>query len=229
MAETPTKIDLGPIRNFLTPETEDDETNAHDEQPKLEPDDVSRISKAEEAADDSEWIAIKDMFEGMKRDALPKSVPCPVHRENAPANRPGINSKYRQILIEWLLEVASEEKFRRQVYNIFQLNLHLKRVETHQLRNHRILTLINRTTLHLCISILDRYIFYCTNELPKAQLQTVGTSALFLAGKMEEVTPPILDRLVEFGDGAVDFDDLIKVVGGRSWKTSTRLSNYTGH
>lgn len=63
----------------------------------------------------------------------------------------------------------------------------------------------------MCISILDRYIFYCSSELPKAQLQTVGTSALFLAGKMEEVTPPILDRLIEFGDGAVDFDDLIKV------------------
>ena len=48
--------------------------------------------------------------------------------------------------------------------------------------------------------------------MPKGQLQTIGTACLFIAAKMEEVTPADLYRLVEFGDGAVSINDLIKVV-----------------
>ena len=48
--------------------------------------------------------------------------------------------------------------------------------------------------------------------IPKSQLQTLGTSCLYLAAKMEEVTPPDIYRLVEYSDGAVTIDDLVKIV-----------------
>ena len=53
---------------------------------------------------------------------------------------------------------------------------------------------------------------YYRDNIPARQLQTIGTAALFIAAKMEEVTPADLHRLVEFGDGAVVVDDLIKIV-----------------
>jgi cyclin E len=71
---------------------------------------------------------------------------------------------------------------------------------------------IFRLTFHLGISILDRYLYYRKDDIPQSHLQTIGTSCLFIAAKLEEVTPPDLHRLVEFGDGAVVADDLIKIV-----------------
>ena len=70
---------------------------------------------------------------------------------------------------------------------------------------------IFRTTFHLAMSLLDRYTYY-RNIIPKSQLQTLGTSCLFLAAKMEEVNPPDIYRLVEYSDGAVTIDDLVKLV-----------------
>ena len=61
------------------------------------------------------------------------------------------------------------------------------------------------------MSLLDRYTYY-RNIIPKSQLQTLGTSCLFLAAKMEEVNPPDIYRLVEYSDGAVTIDDLVKLV-----------------
>jgi hypothetical protein len=61
------------------------------------------------------------------------------------------------------------------------------------------------------MSLLDRYTYY-RKIIPKSQLQTLGTSCLFLAAKMEEVNPPDIYRLVEYSDGAVTIDDLVKLV-----------------
>ena len=61
------------------------------------------------------------------------------------------------------------------------------------------------------MSLLDRYTYY-RPIIPKSQLQTLGTSCLFLAAKMEEVNPPDIYRLVEYSDGAVTIDDLVKIV-----------------
>ena len=46
----------------------------------------------------------------------------------------------------------------------------------------------------------------------KNQLQTIGTAALLLAAKLEEVVPPDVCKLVDFGDGAVELQHLIKIV-----------------
>ena len=54
-----------------------------------------------------------DLYQGMVKDAMPKRVPCPIHRPEDPRSLGKVSLRHRQILIEWLLEVASEEKFRR--------------------------------------------------------------------------------------------------------------------
>ena len=71
---------------------------------------------------------------------------------------------------------------------------------------------------------MDRYLFYRDN-VPARQLQTIGTAALFIAAKMEEVTPADLHRLVEFGDGAVVIDDLIRIVSMKLIVTSFFFSD----
>ena len=62
----------------------------------------------------------------------------------------------------------------------------------------------------MCLSILDRFLHFSTSA--QKNLQTVGTAALLLAAKLEEVVPPDIYKLVDFGDGAVDIQNLIKIV-----------------
>ena len=68
-----------------------------------------------------------------------------------------------------------------------------------------------RTTFYLAISILDRYLHQATS-VQRCHLQTIGTAALLLAAKLEEVVPPDIFKLVDFGDGAVEITHLVKVV-----------------
>ena len=49
--------------------------------------------------------------------------------------------------------------------------------------------------------------------MEKNYLQTIGTAALLLAAKLEEVVPPDIYKLVDFGDGAVEIAQLVKIVG----------------
>lgn len=159
--ETPTKVDLQP--NFLTPETDEEHSTVG--------------LPIKESAKKS--FPYQELYRGMINDLKDKTVPCPIYNAADAATEGRVTERHRAILIEWLLEVATEERYRR-------------------------------TTFHLAMSILDRYLYYRQN-VPKSQLQTVGTSCLFLAAKMEEVTPPEIYRLVEYGDGAVVIDDLVKI------------------
>ena len=63
----------------------------------------------------------------------------------------------------------------------------------------------------MAISILDRYLHQAT-VIHRSHLQTIGTAALLLAAKLEEVVPPDIWKLVDFGDGAVELTHLVKVV-----------------
>ena len=72
-------------------------------------------------------------------------------------------------------------------------------------------TKLLRTTFYLAISILDRYLHQAT-QVQRSHLQTIGTAALLLAAKLEEVVPPDIWKLVDFGDGAVEIAHLVKVV-----------------
>ena len=42
-----------------------------------------------------------------------KTVPCSIYNPHDPATEGKVTEKHRAILIEWLLEVATEEKYRR--------------------------------------------------------------------------------------------------------------------
>lgn len=58
-------------------------------------------------------MTVFELFEGMERDSYPKMVPCPIQMADMPDTAGRVSERHRQILIEWLIEVASEEKFRR--------------------------------------------------------------------------------------------------------------------
>jgi len=163
-SETPVKEDkpiLPNLENLLTPET--DEENSTEGLP------IKESAKR--------CFPYQELYRGMVNDL--KTVPCSIYNPHDPATEGKVTERHRGILIEWLLEVATEEKYRR-------------------------------TTFHLAMSLLDRYTYY-RKIIPKSQLQTLGTSCLYLAAKMEEVNPPDIYRLVEYSDGAVTIDDLVKL------------------
>ena len=54
-------------------------------------------------------MTVKEIFVSMKKEAHEKSVPIPSYTEHL------IQDRHRQILIEWLIEVATEERYRRYV------------------------------------------------------------------------------------------------------------------
>jgi len=165
--ETPTKQFNG-LKDMLTltPETDDD-CGKHKDTKK----ETQMVSRP--LTDQTEWMTVKEIFASMKKEAHEKSVPIPCYQEHM------IQDRHRQILIEWLIEVATEERYRR-------------------------------TTFYLAISILDRYLFHA-KDVQRSHLQTIGTAALLLAAKLEEVVPPDIWKLVDFGDGAVEITHLVKV------------------
>ena len=55
-------------------------------------------------------MTVNDIFLTMKKEGFQKSVPCPIQSDKYPHL---ISERHRQILIEWLIEVATEEKYRR--------------------------------------------------------------------------------------------------------------------
>ena len=52
-------------------------------------------------------MTVKEIFASMKKEAHEKSVPIPSYDKHM------IQDRHRQILIEWLIEVATEERYRR--------------------------------------------------------------------------------------------------------------------
>ena len=51
---------------------------------------------------------------------------------------------------------------------------------------------MNRETFHLAISYIDRYLSV-TRDVRRTELQLLGTAALLVASKLEEIRPPHLD------------------------------------
>lgn len=77
-------------------------------------------------------------------------------------------------------------------------------------------------TLYLCVHMLDRY---CSEErVPRAKLQLVGVTALFLATKHEEIYPPEVRDCVYITDRAYDRQEVLdmeqKILKALNWKIS---------
>ncbi|RUS18295.1 cyclin-like protein, partial [Endogone sp. FLAS-F59071] len=89
-----------------------------------------------------------------------------------------INSNMRAILVDWLMEVASELKLSGET--LYMANRQL---------NNCFLPAVNYT---------DR--FLSSVRVIRTSFQCVGIAALFVASKYEEVNPPFLSDLVEITD-----------------------------
>ncbi|XP_064489877.1 G2/mitotic-specific cyclin-B2-like [Ornithodoros turicata] len=64
-------------------------------------------------------------------------------------------------------------------------------------------------TLYLTVAVLDRYLQ--ENEVSRSKLQLVGTTALFIACKYEEMYVPAVDDFVHISDDAFSKSDLLKM------------------
>lgn len=53
--------------------------------------------------------------------------------------------------------------------------------------------ILRRNTLHLAISILDRYLML-TEGFQRTLLQLLGVSCLYIASKIEEIDPPLMEN-----------------------------------
>ncbi|CAL8281049.1 unnamed protein product [Arctogadus glacialis] len=65
-------------------------------------------------------------------------------------------------------------------------------------------------TLHLAVSYLDRFLSY-TTSMKRAKLQLVGTVALLLAAKYEEIYPPEMEDFVYITDGTYEQKQLVRM------------------
>ncbi|XP_056450552.1 cyclin-A1 [Gadus chalcogrammus] len=65
-------------------------------------------------------------------------------------------------------------------------------------------------TLHLAVSYLDRFLSY-TTSVKRAKLQLVGTVALLLAAKYEEIYPPEMEDFVYITDGTYEQKQLVRM------------------
>ncbi|KAM3849486.1 cyclin-A1-like [Diretmus argenteus] len=63
-------------------------------------------------------------------------------------------------------------------------------------------------TLHLAVSYLDRFLSR-TSSVKRGKLQLVGTAAMLLAAKYEEISPPGLDQFVYLTDGTYTKQQLV--------------------
>jgi cyclin E len=81
-----------------------------------------------------------------------------------------ILKKMREILVDWMMEVAEE-------------------------------FMIKRDTVYVAVDYVDRYISLADYELPKNELQLIGTSALYMACKVDEVYVPRIGDFALATDG----------------------------
>jgi len=67
---------------------------------------------------------------------------------------------------------------------------------------------LKQETIFLTVSILDRYL--ARVQVPRKRLQLVGTVALFIAAKFEEIDPPQAEKLVYMTDNTCTQSDIFK-------------------
>ena len=64
-------------------------------------------------------------------------------------------------------------------------------------------------TLYMTVNIIDR--FLCKCPLKKDNLQLLGITALFIAGKYEEIYPPDLKNYIKLCDSHITEDDIFNL------------------
>lgn len=89
-----------------------------------------------------------------------------------------INARMRSMLLDWLMDVCADKH-------------------------------LHRETFHLCVDYIDRYINMIGAEqvLPQ-RLQLIGSTALVIAAKIEEIYPPKIIEIAEYTDGCCTDQDI---------------------
>jgi hypothetical protein len=82
-------------------------------------------------------------------------------------------------------------------------------------------------TLHLCVSILDRYL--SVEEVERSKLQLVGVTSLLLACKYEEIYPPLVKDCVYITDKAYTHQDILDMESHILYKLNFQLSAPTSY
>nr|CAD2201875.1 unnamed protein product [Meloidogyne enterolobii] len=95
-----------------------------------------------------------------------------------------INPKMRAMLIDWLMDVCADKH-------------------------------LHRETFHLCVDYVDRYLglgsnFDFNHQISPGNLQLIGSTALVIASKIEEIYPPKVAEIADFTDGLVLSFNLIQ-------------------
>lgn len=111
------------------------------------------------------------------------------------AYHPGLQSRMRSILLDWLIEVCDVYKLHRETYYLAVDYL------------DRFLSAKNESS-----------------KTPKTRLQLIGITCLFVAAKVEEIYPPKIGEFAYVTDGACEEEDIIHqeqiLLSALGWKTS---------
>ncbi|CAO4362251.1 unnamed protein product [Caenorhabditis nigoni] len=70
---------------------------------------------------------------------------------------------------------------------------------------------LHRETFHLAVDYVDRFLESTREEVSGENFQLVGTAALFIAAKYEEIYPPKCADLAALTDGAFSCDDICRM------------------
>lgn len=91
-----------------------------------------------------------------------------------------INPKMRAMLLDWIMDVCADKH-------------------------------LHRETFHLCVDYVDRYLGLggkvdYKHQISPGNLQLIGSTALVIAAKIEEIYPPKVAEIADFTDGCEDHD-----------------------
>uniref|UniRef100_A0AC34R8T6 Cyclin N-terminal domain-containing protein n=1 Tax=Panagrolaimus sp. JU765 TaxID=591449 RepID=A0AC34R8T6_9BILA len=86
---------------------------------------------------------------------------------------------------------------------------------------------LHRETFHLSVDYFDRFLSY-SHGIESIQLQLIGTAALIIAAKTEEIYPPRIAEICEYTDGGVDVKEAIAMELIMMEKLGFNLNPVTG-
>uniref|UniRef100_A0A1I7T847 Cyclin N-terminal domain-containing protein n=1 Tax=Caenorhabditis tropicalis TaxID=1561998 RepID=A0A1I7T847_9PELO len=83
---------------------------------------------------------------------------------------------------------------------------------------------LHRETFHLAVDYVDRFLESSIEECSRVTFQLVGTAALFIAAKYEEIYPPKCDDFAKLTDGAFSCENIremeVLIVKAIGWSLS---------
>ncbi|NXC69463.1 CCNB1 protein, partial [Anhinga anhinga] len=108
-------------------------------------------------------------------------------------------SSYIKDIYEYLLELEKSQPIRPEHLACQEINGNMRAILMDWLVQVQMKLELHQETLYMSVAITDRYLQ--DNAVSKRMLQLVGTTALFIASKYEEVYAPSIEDFVYMTDG----------------------------